>query len=219
MTDQNINQQIAELNQKVDVLLDYVNQQRLSTQAVQDLINDVSIIGKDVYDSTVEELDKRQVELKPEELTELAVSFLRNINSFNVMMGGFESMIDLGKDLTPIVTESILDFTKLLADFESKGYFEFFKKVAEIGDELVTQVTLDDLDQVKKNLPEMIQIIKKISDEKTLKLANRALDAMDKADMENPPEMGIWSLMKAMNDPGMKKSMGLMVSIAKNIYS
>lgn len=219
MTDQNINQQIAELNQKVDVLLDYVNQQRLSTQAVQDLINDVSIIGKDVYDSTVEELDKRQVELRPEELTELAVSFLRNINNFNVMMGGFESVIDLGKDLTPIITESILDFTKLLADFEAKGYFEFFKKMAEIGDELVTQVTLDDLDQVKKNLPEMIQIVKKISDEKTLKLANRALGAMDKVDMENPPEMGVWSLMKAMNDPGMKKSMGLMVSIAKNIYS
>lgn len=219
MTDKDINQQITELNQKVDVLLEYVNQQRLSTQAVQDLINDVSIIGKDVYDSMVDELDKRQVELKPEELTELGVSFLRNINSFNVMMGGFESMIDLGKDLTPIVTESILDFTKLLADFEAKGYFEFFKKITEIGDELVTQVSLDDLEQVKKNLPEMIQIIRKISDEKTLKLANRALVAMEKVDLENPPEMGVFSLMKAMNDPGMKKSLGLMVSIAKNIYS
>ena len=219
MIEKDMNQQIVELNQKVDVLLDYVNQQRLSTQAVQDLINDASIIGKDVYDSTVEELDKRQVELKPEELTELGVSFLRNINSFNVMMSGFESVIDLGKDLTPIITESILDFTKLLADFETKGYFEFFKKIAEIGDEMVTQVTLEDLEQVRKNLPEMITIIKKISDEKTLKLANRALDSMDKVDLENPPEMGIWSLMKSLNDPGMKKSLGLVVSISKNIYS
>lgn len=219
MIEKDTNQQIAELNQKVDVLLEYVNQQRLSTQAVQDLINDASIIGKDVYDSTVEELDKRQVELKPEELTELGVSFLRNINNFNVMMSGFESVIDLGKDLTPIITESILDFTKLLADFEAKGYFEFFKKMAEIGDEMVTQVTLEDLEQVRKNLPEMIQIIKKISDEKTLKLANRALDSMDKVDLENPPEMGIWSLMRSLNDPGMKKSLGLVVSISKNMYS
>lgn len=219
MIEKDTNQQIAELNQKVDVLLEYVNQQRLSTQAVQDLINDASIIGKDVYDSTVEELDKRQVELKPEELTELGVSFLRNINNFNVMMSGFESVIDLGKDLTPIITESILDFTKLLADFEAKGYFEFFKKMAEIGDEMVTQVTLEDLEQVRKNLPEMIQIIKKISDEKTLKLANRALDSMDKVDLENPPEMGIWSLMRSLNDPGMKKSLGLVVSISNNMYS
>jgi len=219
MKEKDMNQQIAELNQKVDVLLDYVNQQRLSTQAVQDLINDASIIGKDVYDSTVEELDKRQVELKPEELTELGVSFLRNINSFNVMMSGFESVIDLGKDLTPIITESILDFTKLLADFEAKGYFEFFKKIAEIGDELVTQVTLEDMEQVRQNLPEMIQIIKKISDKRTLKLVNRALDSMDKVDLENPPEIGIWSLIKSLNDPGMKKSLGLVVSISKNIYS
>ncbi|NOR87128.1 MAG: hypothetical protein GQ527_05915, partial [Bacteroidales bacterium] len=65
MNDIDNNKQIAELNKKVDVLLEYVNQQRLNTQAIQDLINDASIIGKDVYDSTVEELDKRQIELHP----------------------------------------------------------------------------------------------------------------------------------------------------------
>lgn len=218
MTNTDINQQITDLNKKVDVLLDYVNQQRLSSQAIQGLISDASIIGKDVYDSTVEELDKRQVEIRPEELTELAVGFLRNINSFNVMMSGFESIIDLSKDLTPIITESILDFSKLLADFEAKGYFEFFTKIAEIGDELVTQVSLEDLEEVKQNLPEMIQIVRKLSDKKTLKLVNRALDAVDSVDIENPPEMGIWSLMKSMNNPSMQKSLGLVVSISKNMY-
>ncbi len=119
--------QIAELNKKMDVLLDYVNKQRLQTQAIQDFIDDASIIGKDVYDSTVEELDKRQVELQPEELTQLGVSFLRNVGNFNLMMSTFESLIDLSKDLSPIINESIMDFTKLMADMEAKGYFEFFK--------------------------------------------------------------------------------------------
>ena len=45
----NTNQQIAELNQKVDLLLEYMNEQRLKSVAVDDLIADASIIGKDIY--------------------------------------------------------------------------------------------------------------------------------------------------------------------------
>ncbi len=49
----NTAKQIEELNLKVDTILEYVNQQRLKSQAVDDLVADVSIIGKDAYDSTV----------------------------------------------------------------------------------------------------------------------------------------------------------------------
>ncbi len=216
MKEIDINNQIAELNQKVDVLLDYVNQQRLNTQALQDLVNDASIIGKDVYDSTVEELDKRQVEIQPEELTNLSVSFL--LNNFNVLMGTLESIMDLGKDLSPIINESIIDFTKLMADFESKGYFEFFKSLALIGDDFVQQFSLDDMNKLREKLPAIIDIMKQLSDDKILMVAQKAMSALQKSDVENPPEMGVWRLMMSLRDPSMKKSMGLVVSLAKNMY-
>ncbi len=52
---------IVELNQKVDLILEYVTQQRQKSEAVDDLIADASIIGKDVYDSTVKALDDQNV--------------------------------------------------------------------------------------------------------------------------------------------------------------
>ena len=55
-----INEQIAELNQKVDTILEYVNQQRLKSQAMDDLVADASIIGTDIYDSTVKALPLRE---------------------------------------------------------------------------------------------------------------------------------------------------------------
>ena len=219
MKETDINNQIAELNNKVDVLLEYVNQQRLNTQSVQDLINDLSIIGKDVYDSTVDELDKRQVEIKPEELTGLGISFLRNINNFNILMNSLESMMDLSKDLSPIINESIIDFTKLMADFEAKGYFEFFKSMALMADDFIQHFNAEDMNQLREKLPAIIHLIKQLSDDKTLAIAQKAMDAMQKTDIEDPPELGVWKLMMSMNDPGMKKSMGLMVSLAKNMYS
>ena len=114
--DNSIQIQINELHQKMDVLLDYVNKQRLNSEVVEDLITDVSIIGKDVYDSTVEELENRAIEIQPAELTELGISFLRNIQNFNMMIGTFESMVDLSKEVGPIANEIIIDFQKKLGE-------------------------------------------------------------------------------------------------------
>ncbi len=64
----------------------YINK-NLQANMVEDLVGDLSIIGKDAYDSTVLELDKRQVEIDPSELTGLAVSFLRNIGNIKNRYG------------------------------------------------------------------------------------------------------------------------------------
>lgn len=217
MTDKDINQQITELNQKVDVLLEYVNQQRLSTQSIQDLINDVSIIGKDVYDSTVEELDKRQVELKPEELTELGVSFLRNINNFNVMMSGFESAIDLAKDLTPIVTESIIDFTKQLALFEEKGYFEFFKEAGSIFNTLIEHYKPEDVRELSENIVNIVDTIRAATQPEMMKAITNGVKMYGSLEMDNIPEYSVFRLMREMNKPEMKKAMGFFVTFMKNM--
>ena len=83
MNEVDIQKQINELNSKMDLLLEYVKEQKLKSEKIEDLISDFSIIGKDVYDSTVEELENRQVDLNPAELTDLGIKFLRNIKNFN----------------------------------------------------------------------------------------------------------------------------------------
>ena len=65
MEDKNIQMQIDALDKKLDLILGYVHQQKLQANMVEDLVGDLSIIGKDAYDSTVMELDKRQVEIDP----------------------------------------------------------------------------------------------------------------------------------------------------------
>ena len=122
MEDKNIQMQIDALDKKLDLILGYVHQQKLQANMVEDLVGDLSIIGKDAYDSTVMELDKRQVELDPSELTGLAVSFLRNIGNLKTVMDSLEMAVDLGKEVGPIANEVIIDFTKQMHSLEQKGY-------------------------------------------------------------------------------------------------
>ena len=101
--------QLKEINQKLDLLLENVNQQRLKSEMIEDLINDVSIIGKDAYETSVEKLEEQGVELDGEALQLMFFKFLKNIDNFSMIMNLFESMVDLSKDLGPIVKQTGYD--------------------------------------------------------------------------------------------------------------
>jgi uncharacterized protein YjgD (DUF1641 family) len=127
MEDKELKLQVAELNAKVDLLLDYVNQQRLKTNQLEDLVSDLSIVGKDFYDTAVEELDNRMIEIDPDQVKCLILRILRNIENMNRFLEIFESMNDLLIDAAPIFNEVVIDFSKKLDEFEKRGYFEALK--------------------------------------------------------------------------------------------
>ncbi len=217
MNQDNIQQQINELNGKMDLLLDYVREQKLKSETVEDLIADVSIIGKDVYDSTVEELDKRQVEIDPAELTELGISFLRNIKSFIVMMDTFESVMDLTKEVGPIANEVIIDISKKLGEFEAKGYFDFLRELAGIVDRLVTGFSPDDLRRLGENMPTIISMFRQLTQPELLNSVNDALTVFTSLQKSDIPQYSLWKAMREMNSPEMKKGLGFAITLMKNL--
>ena len=146
--DTNIQLQIDALDKKMDMILGYVQQQNLQSKMVEDLVSDLSIVGKDAYDSTVAELDKRQVELDPSELTGLAVSFLRNVGNIKTVMDTLEMAVDLGKEVGPIANEVIIDFTKQMHELEQKGYFAFIREIGPVIDNVIQGFSPQDIKEL-----------------------------------------------------------------------
>ncbi len=213
--DNSIQKQINELHQKMDVLLEYVNKQRLNSEVVEDLIADVSIIGKDVYDSTVEELDNRAIEINPAELTDLGISFLRNIQNFNMMIGTFESMVDLSKEVGPIANEMIIDFQKKLGEFEAKGYFTFLESAFNLIDKSIAGIEPSSLDKLAKHMPALLALFGRINWDVVIKIGDKLAGGLEQIDLNNPPKASVWKLAKEMNSPEMKKNMGVLLTVAK----
>ena len=133
MEDKELKIQVAELNAKVDLLLDYVNQQRLKTNQLEDLVSDLSIVGKDFYDNAVDELDNRMIDIDPDQVKCLILRILRNIENMNRFLEIFESMNDLFIDAAPIFNEVVIDFSKKMDEFEKRGYFETLKAATSPG--------------------------------------------------------------------------------------
>ena len=217
MKEKNIQSQIDALDKKLDLILGYVHQQKLNSTMVQDLVSDLSIIGKDAYDSTVEELDKRQVELDPSELTGLAVSFLRNIGNIKLMMDTLEMAVDLSKEVGPIANEAIIDLTKQLAFFEQKGYFAFIKEIGPIIDNVITGFSPEDLRELADSVVTILSIVKEMTQPEVLGTMENAIKAFNSMETESVPSYSIWRVMREMNSPEMKKALGFGITFMKNV--
>ncbi len=217
MDEKNIQIQINELNQKMDIILEHVNQQRLKADAIEDLISDLSIVGKDMYDASVEELDNRAVEIDPDELRNLGIGLLRNVKNFNQLLVLFESANDFMKDAGPIANEVIIDLTKKLHEFEKKGYFEFFGEAANIIDNIVTHFSKEDVRMLADNIVVIMETLKNITQPDMLKSVDNAVKVYGSLEMDNIPEYSIWKLMRELNKPEMKKALGFTVTFLKNI--
>jgi len=214
---ENTTQQIAELNQKVDMILEYVNQQRLKSQALDDLIADASIIGKDAYDSTVKALDAHEVVLDPDQLTELGIRLAQNIGNFNSILDTMGSVMDLAKDVGPIANEVIIDTTKKLHEFEQKGYFEFLKEFGAVIDNIVTHYGVDDVRLLADNVVAILDSLKNLTQPEMLKSINTAVKVFSIMEMDQIPEYSIFRVMREINRPEMKKAWGFLHTFLINM--
>ena len=215
----NTTQQIAELNQKVDTILEYVNQQRLKSQAIDDLVADVSIIGKDAYDSTVKALDEHEVVLDPDQLRELAIRFAQNIGNFNTLLDTMGSAMDLMRDVGPIANEVIIDGTRKLHEFEQKGYFEFMKEFGAIIDNIVSHYSINDVRMLADNVVTILDTVKNLTQPEVLNSIDTAVKVFANMEIKDIPEYSIFRVMREINKPEMKKAWGFLFTFMKNMSS
>ncbi|MCF6332943.1 MAG: DUF1641 domain-containing protein [Draconibacterium sp.] len=219
MEEKELKTQIAELNQKVDLLLEYVNQQRLKTNQLEDLVADVSIVGKDMYDSAVEDLDNRMVNIDLEQVKGLVLRVLRNIENMNNALEMFESVNDLIKDASPIFNEVIIDFSKRLNEYDKKGYFEFFAEAGNIFDNIITHYSPEDVRDLSENVITILETVRSATQPEMMAAINNGLKIYGSIEMNNIPEYSIFKVMREMNKPEMKRALGFFVTFMKNMAS
>ena len=208
---------VAAIDKKLDILLEHMHQQRQSAITVEDLVSDLSIIGTDVYRTAVVTLEDRKVEIEPEQLMELGISFLKNIENFNALMKGLESAMDLMEDLGPIVNETLIDVTKQIGVFEEKGYFDFIRESGKIIDNVITGFSNEDVRMLSDNVVLILNTVKDMTQPKMLKSMDNAFKVFANIEIENIPEVSVWKLMRTMNKPEVKKGIGFLTTFMENI--
>jgi uncharacterized protein YjgD (DUF1641 family) len=216
MTTPDLQLQITELNQKVDLLLEYVNEQKIRREVVDDLIADVSIVTKDAFKSVVKELDDRGCEVEPEAIKNLLLGLLRNTRNFANALELFESLVDFLKDTTPIIKEIIIDFIHKLHEFEQKGYFEYITEWYRIFGEMYKHYTVDDLKNLSANMGHLFNIMKSLTDAEFLNSLEKTTSALSKIKMDDKLDnKSLYGLYKELKSPEVRKALSFTLRVIK----
>ena len=217
MEEKSMQIQITELNQKVDILLEYVNEQRLKTNQLEDLVSDLSIIGKDVYDTSVEELNNRMVKIDTDQVKNIGLRLLSNIDNIDKALELFESLSDLAKDVMPIVNEVIIDTTKKMDELDARGYFYFIKELGLIFDNVITHFSREEVHHLAENVVTILETVKTLTQPEMMNAVNNAVKVFGNLNTTDVPEYSVWKLMREINKPEMKKTIGFMVTYMKSL--
>lgn len=220
MADTNIQIQINEINSKLDLLLEYVNQQRLKSQATDDLISDVSILAKDAYQSTVKVLDNSGIELDMDELKQLILGIVKNIPNINRLMRMLESLNDLATDLAPIGKEMAIDFIHLLHELEQKGLFEYLKEFQRAMGIIRQNFSPDDMHQIVNNMGTILQIVKNLTNPGFLKSMEQFSRVITQLELDPVKDKkSLFGLLRELNDPEIRTTLGFSLRALKTAGS
>lgn len=209
--------QIDELNRKLDQVLAYTIAQNQRAQVFDDLVDDLSIVGKDFYDTTVTELDKRMIEVNPDQIQQLLIMLAKNVQNFNHALSLLESVIDFTKDASPIAREMIIDLVGKLHEFEKKGYFGFFTELVKVVDNIVCHFSKEDVANLANSIVGILETVKNLTQPEMLNSLNNAVKVFNSIEWNNAPEYSIWKLLMELRKPEMKKALGFSVSFIKNV--
>ena len=199
MADIELKEQINTINQKLDTVLQYVEQQRLKTQELEDLIKDVSIVGTEVFNATVEEMEHQSIELNTDELRLTLIKLIKNVGNINMVIGILESINDLAKDLSPVVKGVMFDVIAKIDEYEKKGYFEIFSNLTNNADQIFSTIKLITQPSVLSSMEKVAKVAT------TLKID------------DNVDDKSFFKLYKELKKPEVRKSISFSLRLLQEI--
>ena len=211
--------QIDEINHKLNIILEEIELQKQHRRMMEDLKDDLYRVGKDLYETAIVELEEVHDELHTGDILHLGKKLLRNVNNLSRAFDQMEGMRDFLRDVSPLVRESILDLMKKLDEFDRKGYFQFAKELQKAADNVVTSFTPEDVKHLGDNIVTILNTIKNLTQPDMLQAIDNALTVYKNIDIKVDEKVSLFSLLKELNSPGAKRGLAVGLKFLKNLAS
>jgi uncharacterized protein YjgD (DUF1641 family) len=218
MAEHMIQEQIAAINQKLDLIIENVELQKRKRKEMDDLFEDLNIVAKDVFHQSVVLLDKAQVELDSCGISCLLIKSLQNLGTFYEMLEMMESARDFMKDVSPVLHQVGLDAVHKLNELEKKGYFDYIREMGKFIDKWIRTFTVDDLKKMEDNLENLTGIIRNLTDPELLAALNRTSKVLAEVKMDdNTDTKSLWQIFRQLRSPEVRKSISYTLRLVQAI--
>ncbi len=217
MNDVKVQQQLEEINKKLDRITARMAEQEKGRQEWKELKNDLTLIGTDVFNSAVEELQDVAIYFDSRDLVFLLKKLLRNTRTLINILNQLESAANLVEDVKPLSKDMFDELLQRLQKFEEKGYFQFMRHSARLFDTVIADFSPEDLEMLNKSLPYLLRAVKSLTKPDVIVPFSNALEQIQNIEIDTGKDISYRSLFRQLRDPDVRKAMAFMLEFIKSV--
>lgn len=217
MEQKDIQKQIDEINRKLDIIVGEIELQSRNRREMDDLKDDLTRVGKDVYDTAVLELEEASDSIDTGDMLHLGKKLLRNVKNITKTFEQLENLKDFVNDFSPISRDLFIDFMNKLDEFDRKGYFQFLKELGNVMDNVVTSFSSDDVKHLAENIVTILNTVKNLTQPEMLHAVNNALTVYQNLDVDLSERITTFGILRELNKPEVKKGLAFALKFLENL--
>lgn len=208
-----VEDRIAELDRKLDFIVDEIARLRRFRNSVEDLVADLSLIGKSAMRDAVEAFGT--ADLRPREMVDLLKSVLANAHLFEVAIQQLQSATDFIQDAQPILRDGMRRVVQANQSLQDKGYFNAAAAGIRVGDALVRAHSGQDWLQVEASVPQLIGLLREFTKPEVLKALEAIIHGFGRVQATMDVNKSTLQLVRDLNSTDARRGLAILVEFLK----
>ncbi|MEN8153804.1 MAG: hypothetical protein ABFR75_07250 [Acidobacteriota bacterium] len=210
-----MNDEIKQLNEKVDFLTEQVLSLTSRLKSVDDFKEDMSLFAKDAFDEVVTFMNDVDFHFRSEDFLCLIKKSFRNIRNFTKLLDQLQSFVEFVEDLSPLAKEIFNDITDKIYELEKKGTLESIRRTVGIIDNLSENFEPEDVTNFGNAMVIFLGIAKKLALPENLDKIQNIVDDIDKYEYDNSKKVSLFKLFKKIRNQEVLKGADMALDYAK----
>lgn len=213
MTGAIMEDRIAEVDRKLDFIVEELAHLKRVRNSAEDLVADLTLVGKDAMGDAVEALGSAA--LRPQEIIHLFKSALIDARLLSGALQQLESAADFVQDAQPIVRDLFHQAVAGCQNLQEKGYFEAAAAGMRIGDALVQSHSPSDLKQVEASVPQLVGFLRELTRPEVLQALEAIIHGFGRVQATMNVNKSLFQLVRDMNSPDARRGIAILVEFLK----
>jgi uncharacterized protein YjgD (DUF1641 family) len=212
-----LEERLAVMEAQLNEISAFIREERERRRETQELKNDLALIGRDMFQAAVVELEDVAGHFDTQDLLHLLKKLLRNTRNLNHMLDQLEGASNLFEDLKPLGKQIFGELLETLDDLDRRGYFAFGREMMALADTVVTSFSVEDIRMLRQNVVSILFTVRNFTQPEMLNAVNKAVEFYNKLDVTVERDVGYRSLIQQLRDPEVRRGIAFLLQFAKGM--
>ena len=213
MLDTFVEDRIAELDRKLDFIVEEIGHLKRVRNSAEDLVADLSLVGKDAMGEATEALGT--LNLRPQDVLQLFKSVLLNARLLTTALQQLDSAADFLQDAQPIARDVYRQAVAGCQLLQEKGYFNAASSGIRITDALIQSHSATDLKQVEASVPQLIGFLRELTRPEVLQALEAIIHGFGQVQATMNVNKSVFEIARDLNSSEGRRGFAILVEFLK----